>query len=70
MSASDCFDFWICFRGQKNKKPLVAFYFGLFAGSGDETTHQISREKVVPVFNLFWFLAKTIGDEQLKILEI
>ena len=42
MSAFDCFDFWICFRGPKNKK-WVFFHFGLFACFGGETTPQIYK---------------------------
>ena len=33
MSASDHFDFWICYRGPKNKK-YVFFYFSPFSYLG------------------------------------
>ena len=39
VSASDCFEFWICFREPKNKIH-VFFYSGLFSYLGSETNLQ------------------------------
>ena len=49
---SDCFGFWICFRGSKNKKQ-VSFYFGLFTGLGGKTTPQSYMIFVSDCFG-FW----------------
>ena len=39
VSASNCFEFWICFREQKNMK-YVFFYSGPFLYLGGETNPQ------------------------------
>ena len=43
VSASDCFEFRICFKGPKNKI-YVFFYSGPFSYLGDEATLQSSYE--------------------------
>ena len=39
VSAADHFDFWICYRGPKNKK-YVCFYFSPFSYLGGENCVQ------------------------------
>ena len=56
MSASDHFDFWICYRGPKNKK-YVFFYFSPFSYLGVKTAFKVRVEK-----SFLWNISRTIRD--------
>ena len=59
MSASNHFDFWICYRGPKNKK-YVFFYFFPFSylgGGGVKPAFKVRVEK-----SFLWNISGTIRD--------
>ena len=45
MSASDHFDFWICYRGPKNKKYVFFLFFPVFIFGGVKTAFKVRVEK-------------------------
>ena len=55
MSASDHFDFWICYRGPKNKK--YVFFFSRFHIWGVKTAFKVRVEK-----SFLWNISRTIRD--------
>ena len=56
MSASDHFDFWICYRGPKNKKN-VFFYFSPFSYLRVKTAFKVRVE-----ISFLWNTSRTIRD--------